>query len=238
VLAAGPDDVVLIAGLAVVTFVAVLARMARLNARLDGARRSIEDKSAQLHHQAFHDGLTGLPNRAMIMNRLEHLLADSGQAGSTGVTAMFIDLDGFKNVNDTLGHEVGDKLLQSVAERLRVGLRDADTIGRLGGDEFVVLLDDATEPCALESIAERIVDIIGQPFDLARYNTPIQVTTSIGIATGAAATPSALLHDADLALYAAKAAGKNCYTFFQRERQTQAQRRRLLEQDLHSALPA
>lgn len=237
-LATGPDDVVLIAALAVSTFVAVLARMSRLNRRLDGARRSIEDKSAQLRHQAFHDGLTGLPNRALIMDRLEHLLAGSGRPGSAGVAAMFIDLDGFKDVNDTLGHEVGDKLLQSVAGRLRGSLRDGETIGRLGGDEFVVLLDGVTDPYALESIAERIVDVIGQPFEIQGWTSPIRVTTSIGIAAGPAATSHELLRDADMALYDAKAAGKNCYIVFQPETRTAVQRRHLLEQDLRSALQA
>jgi diguanylate cyclase (GGDEF)-like protein len=224
-LASRPADAVLIAALAVLTFVAVLARMSRLNRRLDEARRSVEDKSAQLRHQASHDALTGLPNRALIMDRLEHLLARSPRHGSSGATAMFIDLDGFKNVNDTLGHEVGDKLLRSVAERLRGSLRDAETIGRLGGDEFVVLLDGATVPCAPELVAERIVDVIGQPFDIEGCATPIRVTASIGIAAGPAATGGELLRDADTALYAAKAAGKNCYAVFQPEKQGVVQRR-------------
>jgi diguanylate cyclase (GGDEF)-like protein len=202
-LATGPDDVVLIAVLAVLTFVAVLARMARLNRRLDVARRCIEEKNAQLRHQALHDALTGLPNRTLIMERLEHLLAHSRRHSSSEVAALFIDLDGFKDVNDTLGHEVGDKLLQSVAERLRATLRDADTIGRLGGDEFVVLLDRVTMPCAPELVAERIVNALGQPFNLERCTTPIRITSSIGIATGPAATPGDLLRDADTALYEA-----------------------------------
>jgi diguanylate cyclase (GGDEF)-like protein len=184
------------------------------------ARRSVEQKSAQLRHQALHDALTGLPNRALIMERLEHLLARSHRHGSPGATAMFIDLDGFKDVNDTLGHEVGDRLLQSVTERLRGSLRDADTIGRLGGDEFVILLGGATVPCTPESLAERIVDVIGQPFDIEGCATPIRITTSIGIAIGTAATARELLRNADMALYEAKATGRNRYAAFQPETQS------------------
>jgi diguanylate cyclase (GGDEF)-like protein len=233
-----PDDVVLIAALSVLTLAAVIARMARLNRRLDVARRGVEEKSAQLRHQALHDALTGLPNRALIMDRLEHLLARSRRHTSSVPAAMFIDLDGFKDVNDTLGHEVGDKLLQAVAERLRGSLRDADTIGRLGGDEFVILLDGATVACAPELVAERIVNVIGQPFELAGCAEPIRVTTSIGITTGPAAAPGELLRDADMALYEAKAAGKNCYAVFQPETQTVVQRRHEVEQHLRSALEA
>jgi diguanylate cyclase (GGDEF)-like protein len=235
-LATGPDDVALIAALAVLTFVAVLARMSRLNRRLDVARRSVEEKSAELRHQALHDALTGLPNRALIMDRLDRLLTRSRRHGTTGTAAMFLDLDGFKDVNDTLGHAIGDKLLQSVAERLRGSLRDADTIGRLGGDEFVILLDAAATPCVPELVAERIVNTIAQPFDIDGCATPIQVTTSIGIAAGPATTPGDLLRDADMALYEAKAAGKNCYTVFRPETQNVVQRRHDLEQHLHAAL--
>src|SRR6266704_2287861 len=133
----GPSDVALVASLSVMTFLLVMARMAWLNGGLASARRAVEHKSDQLCHQALHDALTGLPNRALIMDRIERLQARNRRNGTAGA-ALFVDLDGFKDVNDTLGHAAGDRLLQAVAARLTASLREADTIGRMGGDEFVV----------------------------------------------------------------------------------------------------
>ena len=106
------------------------------------ALRVVHDQTGELRHQALHDALTGLPNRALIMDRIEQLLARSRRQGTSGA-ALYVDLDEFKNVNDTLGHGMGDRLLVGVSNRLQSALRDADTIGRMGGDEFVVLVDGA-----------------------------------------------------------------------------------------------
>jgi diguanylate cyclase (GGDEF)-like protein len=145
-------------------------------------------------------------------------------------------VDEFKNVNDRLGHEAGDRLLAAVAERLRTTLRDADTIGRMGGDEFVVLIDGGDLDAAPELVAERLLNVMHQPFTLDGAGTPLVVNASIGMAVGDRASADELLRDADVALYEAKAAGKNRYHVFQPEMQTELGHRMELECDLRSAL--
>ncbi len=195
----------------------------------------VRQKTGELRHQALHDGLTGLPNRALIMDRIEQLLVRSRRTGTVGA-ALFVDLDEFKNVNDSLGHQAGDQLLVAVAARLASTLRDADTIGRMGGDEFVVLIDGASLEVAPEMVADRLLEVMRQPFELDAATMPLVVNTSIGIAMGDRPTPGDLLRDADVALYQAKAAGKNRYEVFRPEMQTEIQRRIDLEFDLRWAL--
>ena len=192
------------------------------------------EKTDELRHLALHDALTGLPNRALILDRIDQLLARNHRNGTDGA-ALYVDLDGFKNVNDTLGHGAGDRLLQTVAARLTASLRDADTIGRMGGDEFVVLIDGASLTIAPEIIAERLLEVMRQPFELEGVG-PVVISASVGIAVGHREAPEQLLHDADLALYQAKGAGKNCYEVFRPEMGTDVQRRYELEFDLRSAL--
>jgi diguanylate cyclase (GGDEF)-like protein len=169
------------------------------------------------------------------MDRMEQLLVRSRRSGTLGA-ALFVDLDDFKNVNDTLGHEAGDRLLVAMAARLESTLRDADTIGRMGGDEFVVLIDGASLDVAPELVAERLLDVMRQPFDVDGSVLPLVVNTSIGIAVGDRASPGELLRDADVALYQAKAAGKNRYEIFHPEMQTEISHRIELEFDLRAAL--
>ena len=128
---------------------------------------------------------------------------------------LYVDLDHFKNINDTLGHEAGDRLLTAVASRLTSTLPDADTIGRMGGDEFVVLIDGGEPGVAPTLLAERLLAVMRQPFELSGTATPLNLSTSIGIAVGDRATPDELLRDADVALYQAKASGKNRYKMFE-----------------------
>ena len=199
------------------------------------ALQLVGERTGELRHQALHDALTGLPNRALIMDRIDQLLARNRRGGTMG-SALFIDLDDFKNVNDTLGHEAGDRLLVAVAERLTSALRDADTIGRMGGDEFVVLIDGASLGVAPELVAQRLLNVMRQPFDLEGAMMPLSVNTSIGIAIGDRQTGGELLRDADVALYQAKAAGKNRYEIFFPEMQTEISRRIDLEFELRSAM--
>ncbi len=200
------------------------------------ARRQLVQRTSQLHHQALHDPLTGLPNRALVMDRIEQMLARDRRLDAPGAL-LFIDLDDFKNVNDTLGHGAGDRLLIAVSARLSSALRDADTIGRMGGDEFVVLLDGSSLDVAPELVAQRLLDIMRQPFELDdAMMLPLTVNLSIGIATGDRDTAGQLLRDADIALYHAKAAGKNRYETFDPQLQTTISRRLDLEFDLRSAL--
>jgi diguanylate cyclase (GGDEF)-like protein len=193
------------------------------------ALRMVEEKTGQLRHQALHDALTGLPNRALIMDRAEQMLVHARRRG-VEASAMFMDLDGFKGVNDTFGHPVGDELLRRVAGRIGEVLRESDTIGRLGGDEFVVLVEGGAN-----QIAERILDVLREPFDLGT-GAPISITTSIGIATGDREAAKDLLRDADIALYEAKGAGRNRYAEFRHEMHIAAHDRLALENDLRGAI--
>ncbi len=195
----------------------------------------VDEKTDELRHRALHDALTGLPNRALIMDRIEQLMARNLRDGTMGA-ALYIDLDGFKNVNDTLGHGVGDLLLQAVAARFTATLRDADTIGRMGGDEFVILLDNAAPPEGPEMVAERLMEAMRQPFQLKGSATPVLITASVGIAVGNRETPEQLLREADMALYQAKAAGKNNFDVYRTQMGTELQRRYELEFDLRAAL--
>ena len=181
--------------------------------------------------------LTGLPNRALIMDRIDQLLARNRRSGTSGA-ALYIDIDDFKIVNDSLGHETGDRLLVAIAARLSSTLRGADTIGRMGGDEFVVLIDGSDPMVAPELVAERLIDVMQEPFELDGSLTSLHANTSIGIAVGDRATGGELLRDADIALYKAKAEGKNRYEFFHPKMQSEIGRRLRLEFDLRSALAA
>jgi diguanylate cyclase (GGDEF)-like protein len=199
------------------------------------ARRQLVQRTSQLHHQALHDPLTGLPNRALVMDRIAQMLARDRRLDAAGAL-LFLDLDDFKNVNDTLGHGAGDRLLEAVSSRLSSTLRGADTIGRMGGDEFVVLLDGSSPDVAPQLVAQRLLDVMGQPFELDDASTPLTVNLSIGIATGDRDTAGQLLRDADIALYQAKTSGKNRYETFDPQMQTAISRRTDLEFDLRSAL--
>ncbi len=189
----------------------------------------------QIRFQAVHDTLTGLPNRALILDRTEQMLARARRS-DIQVAALFIDLDGFKDVNDDLGHGVGDRLLQAVSDRLSVTMRESDSIGRLGGDEFVVLVDSCTMDAGPELVAERLLEVLRAPFELAGLpGGPLTLTASVGIATGVRSSATELLRDADIALYEAKAAGKNCFVAFEPAMHTTVQDRHLLEMDLREA---
>jgi diguanylate cyclase (GGDEF)-like protein len=188
-----------------------------------------------LRHQALHDPLTGLPNRALIVDRAEQMLARSRHS-RVPVAAMFIDLDGFKDVNDSLGHNVGDELLREVAQRLRRALRDTDTVARLGGDEFVALLE-GLEQRAVEAASARVLSVLREPF-VVRKDAPqqVMVSASIGIAMGERSSATELLRDADVALYAAKAAGKNQALTFHPSMRSSVDNRLALEGALRDAL--
>jgi diguanylate cyclase (GGDEF)-like protein len=195
----------------------------------------VGERTGDLRHQALHDALTGLPNRVLIMDRIEQLLARSRRNGTT-CAALYVDIDEFKNVNDTLGHEAGDRLLVAVAARLSSALRDTDSIGRMGGDEFIVLIDGAGDDVGPETVAQRLLTVMQKPFQLEGASMPSTVTISIGIATGERSNPGDLLRDADVALYQAKAAGKNCSEIFFPAMQAEISHRIELEFDLRSAL--
>jgi len=176
--------------------------------------RELFQKNRELSHQALHDALTGLPNRALVLDRAEQLLARTTRQPGMKAGALFIDIDGFKHVNDNFGHAAGDQLLKTVADRLQSTVRDQDTAGRLGGDEFVVLVESTDDETTPDLLAERLTDVLREPLELDDGRKISSVTASIGVAVGQYNTPDDLLRDADLALYAAKAAGKNRYALF------------------------
>ena len=193
---------------------------------------------ALLAHRALHDPLTGLPNRQLILDRTEQMLARSRRSGQP-VAAYFIDLDNFKDANDSLGHEAGDRLLQAVGDRFLSMLRADDSVGRLGGDEFVVLAEGISLSLGPEPIAERIRETLRQPFVIPGYeDLPVNVTASIGIATGQRASAQELLRDADVALYLAKSRGRNTSALFESSMQTAAVDRLALKSDLGEAVAA
>jgi len=199
------------------------------------AERTVRLRTDELRHQALHDSLTGLANRVLVADRAEQLLARARRHG-TATAALYLDLDGFKAVNDTRGHEAGDQLLKAVAGRLTSVVRDADTIARMGGDEFVILIDGASLEVAPELVAERVLAVLRQPFELQPGEPTIHISASIGISTGDHATGDELIHDADVAMYAAKALGKDGCVFFQPEMQSMLSDGMELELDLRSAL--
>src|SRR4051794_31057338 len=184
-------------------------------------------------HQAFHDSLTGLPNRALFLDRLELARARARRSGSP-IAVLFMDLDSFKNVNDSLGHAAGDELLVLVAGRLRRWLRPSDTAARFGGDEFAVLLEDLEHPSAAPRVADRILDSLREPF--AIQGQEVRVGASIGIATSAMPGSDDLLRNADLAMYRAKGLGKGRHAMFEPGMHVAVLERLELEVDLQRAL--
>jgi diguanylate cyclase (GGDEF)-like protein len=192
----------------------------------------------RLSHQSLHDALTGLPNLALVIDRAEQMLARTRRSHAP-VAALYVDIDGFKHVNDSFGHAAGDELLRVVAARLSGLVRGADTVGRLGGDEFVVLLENLTLDAGPELVAERMCQVLGQPVDLhGTRGRTLSVTASIGIALGQRDSADELLRDADFALYEAKGLGKDRWVAFESRMQTAAQDRLWLEIDLTQALEA
>jgi diguanylate cyclase (GGDEF)-like protein len=200
-------------------------------------RRRVE---ARISYMAHHDELTDLPNRLLFRERMETALA-SGRGRERGLALLFLDLDHFKNVNDTLGHPLGDALLRDVARRLRSCIREGDLVARLGGDEFAILQAPGRSAEEAADLAQRVVDVICAPYELLGYRA--QVGASIGIAlaehvSGNAATAADLmLKHADLALYRAKAAGRRTWRFFEASMAAELEARLAMEADLREALP-
>jgi len=191
---------------------------------------------AQLTYQALHDSLTDLPNRALFLDRLEQAIAQTRRYEEVMVAVLFMDLDNFKNVNDSLGHEVGDELLKAVANRVQGCMRPGDTAARLGGDEFAILLEDVKSVRDAVWVADRLIDVLRAPFNLRGHE--VFVTTSIGISLSASGQDraEAMLRDADLAMYKAKEKGKANYQVFDPVMYYQILERLKLERDLRRAI--
>ncbi|WP_228282618.1 PAS domain S-box protein [Rubrobacter tropicus] len=194
-------------------------------------RKLLEERLA---YRATHDSLTGLPNRALLTERLERCLLRT-RRGIGRVALLFMDIDNFKVVNDSLGHDVGDRLLVAVGRRLEQCLRPEDTVARLGGDEFVVLLEEENAGAA-EKAAARIAEALGDPFVLDGQEAFVTVSIGISSGEGGAKDPSDLLREADLAMYRAKRGGRASYAVFEPFMEDQARTRLSLENDLRRAL--
>jgi diguanylate cyclase (GGDEF)-like protein len=193
-------------------------------------------RQQELVFMATHDQLTGLPNRTLILDRAEQLLARARREQEQ-CAVLFVDLDGFKDINDGLGHRAGDELLRAVAERLQTTIREADTLGRLGGDEFVILVDGIALAAGPELVAERILDALKTPFFIeGTASGRVTISASIGIAGGDRQSAADLLRDADIAMYRAKLSGKNGYLVYESGMQDAIHARMELEMDLREAV--
>jgi diguanylate cyclase (GGDEF)-like protein/PAS domain S-box-containing protein len=191
---------------------------------------------ARIEYMARHDALTDLPNRVLFRERLDEALghARRGQA----LALLCLDLDQFKAVNDTLGHPIGDALLQAVARRLASHLRDSDTVARLGGDEYAIVQAPIARPADAAALADRLIELLNEPFDVAGHQIVIGTSIGIAFAPQDGLDPDQLLKSADLALYRAKTEGRGIYRLFQAGMDAAMQARRMLELDLRNALRA
>ncbi len=190
---------------------------------------------ARLAFMAQHDGLTGLPNRILLRQRLDEMLAQTRRSGDN-VAVLFLDLDNFKGINDTLGHAVGDKLLKGVTKRLRSSLREEDAVARLGSDEFAIVQAGVERPEDVAFLAKRLIDAISEPY-LFDGNTIVSgASIGIAIAPGDGDDAEKLLKNADMALSRAKSEGHGTFSFFEAEMDARAQSRRRVEIDLRAAI--
>ena len=196
---------------------------------------SIKDSQAQLELLAHHDSLTGLPNRALFNERLHHAL-QRAQREKTGVAVLFVDLDRFKNINDSLGHTAGDQLLERVAKRLTKAVRDEDTIARLGGDEFTILLEDVDSPPAAGAVARKVLETIARRLDLQGHEFHISGSIGISLYPEDGEDVTTLLKNADNAMYRAKEKGRNNYQFYTSELTAAAFERFEMESSIRQAL--
>jgi len=207
--------------------------------RLAGSQTDISDRKqaeSQLLHDALHDALTALPNRALFINRLEMAVRRSRRAPRSRFAVLFLDLDRFKVINDSLGHRLGDQLLVALAERLRGSVRVIDTVARLGGDEFGFLLEGLHEVRQATRNAERILHDLTRPFQLSGHEVFTSGSIGIAIGDGDCEGPEQILRDADIAMYRAKASGRASYTIFDQVMHREAVAAMELENDLRRAL--
>lgn len=198
--------------------------------------RALRHAVANASYLASHDAMTGLPNRSLFHDRLEQALAHNRRHGNE-TAVLCVDLDHFKDVNDTLGHAAGDQLLRRVTERLSSCLRETDTLARLGGDEFAIIQSGPAQPEAAAIVAQRIIEQLAQPFDLTGHE--VVIGCSVGIALSNQADleePADLLRSSDLALYRAKDEGRGTFRFFQEEMNVRLNARKRLESDMRRAL--
>ncbi|MGU9856932.1 putative bifunctional diguanylate cyclase/phosphodiesterase [Pseudomonas sp. LF245] len=231
----GLDNLVVVTSLAVLVIALLTSVLdARLEARTSVLADSLSLANQELTHLALHDTLTGLPNRTLLADRIQQAMQAVNEKGGC-FALMFIDLDGFKPVNDAFGHHMGDQLLREVGLRLREDLRSQDTLARIGGDEFVLLVR-LTQPDDALRLAERQVGLVNRAFKVAEHELKISASVGIAIYPGNGGNPQELLMNADAAMYHAKGMGKNGYSFFDVSMNTNARKQLQLLQDLRNAV--
>lgn len=231
----GLDNLVLITTLAVLSIALLTSILdARLEARTASLAQSLTEANRELTQLALHDTLTGLPNRMLLADRIDQGISRVDNEGGC-LALMFIDLDGFKPVNDAFGHHMGDQLLREVSLRLREDLRGQDTLARIGGDEFVLLVQ-LSEPDDAMSLAARQVSLIARAFRVAEHDLQISASVGIALYPGNGQTAHELLMNADAAMYHAKGTGKNGYSFFDVSMNSNARKQLQLLQDLRNAV--
>ena len=192
-------------------------------------------REAELILRAHYDDLTGLPNRALLSERLQQELARARRIGKP-LALLFLDLDRFKSVNDTLGHDGGDQLLRVAASRLSACVRECDTVARLGGDEFVVLLTGLDNPQQAAKLAEQLLALLSEPFEIAGSNCFIGASIGVSVFPADGSTAKELLKKADIAMYRAKAAGRGRFVFFEESMNVEQRERAAMEHELHLAI--
>jgi diguanylate cyclase (GGDEF)-like protein len=236
-------------GLLTHTFNHMTQRLAESQAEVASYQRTLEDKvaqrtrelelaTAQAYKLAQHDILTGLPNRALLNHRLKQIVAQAQRDGLQ-VACLFLDFDHFKRINDTLGHDAGDQLLQAVGQRLTSAVRESDTVARLGGDEFVVILpglDSAHSAFEITSVLTRVRESFLAPFRLGDQTPTLTCSIGVSVYPVDASDPTGLIKQADTAMYAAKEAGRNCYRFYTADMNVRVQARLQLETDMRRGL--
>ncbi len=216
----------------------VAQRTTELKSANDKLHHDLEERKRveqSIRHMAHHDALTGLPNRALFRDRLTHAMAQADRYHQK-LAVMFLDLDRFKAINDTLGHNVGDQLLKIAAERLRSCVRDSDTVARLGGDEFTVVVEDIIEDQDAASVAQKILDTLSQPFNLYGHEVFISVSVGVTLYPNDDENADNLLRNADSAMYRAKEFGRNNFQFYVADMNVKARERLMLESALRRAL--
>lgn len=211
----------------------VLTRNARLRQR--DLERMVEERTAELERAALHDPLTGLSNRTRFNERLDHAIKCIARTNESAAV-LVIDLDGFKGVNDSLGHPAGDELIRGVARRLESNVRETDCVARLGGDEFAILQSPIRDGSDVSVLVERLFRVLEEPFDIEGNRVQVGMSCGIAVAPQDGNSASELLKQADLALYRAKGDGRSCYRFFKEEMDQRVKERRRLAGEIQEAI--
>lgn len=206
------------------------------NAELALINQQLEQKTEAARHMAFHDLLTGLPNRSQLLENLDHAIK-LAQRQNHQVAVLFLDLDRFKYVNDSLGHHIGDELLKLVAHRVKACLRPTDTLARLGGDEFVVVLESIRDNNEPAQVAQHVIDTLQQPMDIAGFHLNISASAGIAFYPNDAQDIHTLIKNADNAMYEAKELGRNHFRYFTKNLSEETEKRLKTESALREALP-